>query len=177
MRQLEEEDPDEFEFEDDEFFDFHLNNIVSAKSGDLYIAAETGNFFRSGDGGDTWYSMPTTYEGSFFSVLPLDADRLLLMGLRGNLFSSNNGGEAFSQVDSPVTVLLNGGTVLDDGTILIGGMAGALLESNDDGQTFQLRQQADRKAISVLLPVRRCDHRGRRGRGPTRDIEPVAQGR
>lgn len=150
---LDPDESDDFEFENDVFFDFHLNNIVAAKGGDLYIAAETGNFFRSGDGGETWFSMPTTYEGSFFSVLPLDRERLLLMGLRGNLFYSNNGGEAFSDIDSPVKVLLNGGAVLDDGTILIGGMAGALLESNDGGATFQLRQQNDRKAISVLLPA------------------------
>lgn len=151
-----EDDDDEgdgFDFEDDQFYDFHLNHIVPSASGDLYVSAETGNFFRSGDGGATWYSMPTTYEGSFFSTLPLGGGKLLLMGLRGNLFSSNNGGEAFSEVDSPVAVLLNGGTVLPDGTILIGGMAGALLESTDDGDTFELRQQADRKAISVLLPV------------------------
>lgn len=146
-------DADEFDFEDDQFYDFHLNNIVESPTGDLYIAAEAGNFFRSGDGGSTWYSMPTIYEGSFFSVLPLQAENLVLMGLRGNMFASTNGGEAFRRIDTPVTVLLNDGTVLADGTILIGGMAGALLESNDAGSTFQLRQQTDRKAISVLLPV------------------------
>ncbi|MDH3646271.1 MAG: YCF48-related protein [Gammaproteobacteria bacterium] len=148
-----ETEPDEFDFEDDQYYDFHLNHIVSGDAGDLYIAAEAGNFFRSGDGGETWYSMPTTYQGSFFSVLPLQAQNILLMGLRGNLFSSTNGGEAFIQVDTPVTVLLNDGAVLSDGTVLIGGMAGALLESTDDGASFELRQQANRKAISVLLPV------------------------
>ncbi|MDH3590055.1 MAG: YCF48-related protein [Gammaproteobacteria bacterium] len=148
-----ETDADEFEFEDDQYYDFHLNNIVSATDGDLYIAAEAGNFFRSGDGGKTWYSMPTIYKGSFFSVLPLQAQNLLLMGLRGNLFNSTNGGEAFSKVKLPVTVLLNDGAVLSDGTILIGGMAGALLESNDGGSTFTLLQQANRKAISTLLPA------------------------
>ena len=147
------DDSDEYDFEDDQYFDFHLNHIAAAKSGDLYIAAETGNFFRSGDDGETWFSMPTTYEGSFFSVLPLQGQNLLLMGLRGNLFSSASGGEAFDAIDSPVTVLLNDGAILNDGTIVIGGMAGALLRSKDGGQTFELHQQPDRKAISIVLPV------------------------
>ena len=144
---------DEFEFEDDEFYDFHLNHIVPAPTGDIYIAAEAGNFFRSPDNGETWYSMPTTYEGSFFNTIPLAGEQLLLMGLRGNLFRSNDGGQTWANIETPVTVLLNDGLVLDNGTILIGGMAGAILESTDGGRSFALHQQGDRKAISVLLPV------------------------
>ena len=147
------DDSEEFEFEDDEFYDFHLNHIARSANGDLYVAAEAGRFFRSGDGGETWFSMPTIYEGSFFNTLPLAGEQLLLMGLRGNLFRSNDGGQSWVSLDSPVTVLLNHGIELDDGTILIGGMAGSLLESRDGGQSFQLHQQADRKAISVLLAV------------------------
>lgn len=138
-------------FEDDQFYDFHLNHIIAAANGDLYIAAESGHFFRSPDNGETWYSMPTTYEGSFFNTVPLQGEQLLLMGLRGNLFRSNDGGQNWVEIDTPVTVLLNDGEVLPDGTILIGGMAGTVLESSDGGKTFVLHQQANRKAISVLL--------------------------
>ncbi len=148
-----EDDPDEFDFEDDQYYDFHLNHIAAAENGDLYIAAEAGNFFRSGDGGETWYSMPTVYNGSFFNTLPLDGSDLLLMGMRGNLFASSNGGEAYTQIETPVTVLLNDGAVTEDGTILIGGMAGALLVSTDGGRSFTLFQQRNRKAISTLIPV------------------------
>ncbi len=148
-----EDEGDEFDFEDDQFYDFHLNHIVPSANGDLYIAAEAGHFFRSGDGGETWFAMPTIYEGSFFNTLPLAGEQLLLMGLRGNLFRSNDGGQSWSEIETPVTVLLNDGLMLEDGTILIGGMAGALLESSDGGSSFELHQQADRKAISALLPV------------------------
>ncbi|MBT8143142.1 MAG: hypothetical protein KJO55_00475 [Gammaproteobacteria bacterium] len=144
---------DEFDFEDDEFYDFHLNHIVPAPSGDLYVAAEAGHFFRSPDSGATWYSMPTIYEGSFFNSIPLSGEQLLLIGLRGNIFRSNDGGQNWLPIDSPVTVLLNDGLLLDDGTILIGGMAGAVLESRDGGRSFSLLQQSDRKAISVILPI------------------------
>ncbi|NNF66412.1 MAG: hypothetical protein HKM98_02780 [Gammaproteobacteria bacterium] len=153
LAQEAEEESDEFDFEDDQYYDFHMNKIVSAETGDLYVAAEAGNFFRSGDNGETWFSMPTTYAGSFFSVLPLQGQSLLLMGMRGNLFASTSGGEAFSQVDLPVSVSLNHGAIVNDKTILIGGMAGALLESVDGGSSFRLLQQDNRKAISALVPV------------------------
>lgn len=138
--------------EDDVFYDYHLNHIVAA-DGRLYIAAEAGNFFRSDDGGDTWYSMPTIYEGSYFCTLPLPGDELLLMGLRGNMFRSPDGGVTWEEVSTPVEVLLNHAIVLDDGTILVAGMAGALLESNDGGRSFRLHQQPDRKGIATLMAL------------------------
>lgn len=145
------EESDEFAFEDDVFYDFHLNHITAASDGTLYVAAEGDNFFRSDDAGDTWFSMPTTYEGSFFNTLPLGDERLLLMGMRGNLYVSPDGGQSFTGIDLPVSVLLNDGLDLGNGHLLIGGMAGALLESRDGGTSWTLHQQSDRKAIAGLL--------------------------
>lgn len=144
-------DGEDFEFEDDVYYDFHLNDITAAPNGDLYIAAEGGNFFRSRDSGATWYTMPTIYQGSFFKTLPLDGEQLLLMGMRGNLFHSADGGQQWSAIDLPVTALLNDGLRLGPDHLLLGGMAGTILESRDGGQSWTLHQQADRKAISRLL--------------------------
>lgn len=146
-------DPDDEEmgFDDDQFFDYHLNRITAADNGDLFIAAEGGHFFRSRDGGETWYSMPTTYEGSFFNTLVLDDGRLLLMGMRGNLFSSDDDGRNWTQIELPLTVLLNDALRLSDDHLIIVGMAGAVLESHDGGRSFEVLQQDDRKAIAVIL--------------------------
>ncbi len=53
--------------------------------------------YRSDDGGETWAELPSPYEGSFFGVLPLDDDALLLFGLRGHLFRSEDAGETWTR--------------------------------------------------------------------------------
>ena len=72
--------------------DFHLNAIVPAGAGRLFIAGEAGAIYRSDDGGSTWRKLPSPYAGSWFSALALDADGLLLFGLRGSMYRSGDGG-------------------------------------------------------------------------------------
>lgn len=131
--------------------DFHLNKLASAGGGILYIAAEAGNVFHSHDSGRTWLHLPSEYSGSYFSILPLGRNDLLVFGLRGNIFRSHDGGIAWEAVPSPVEVTLNEGTVMSDGTIVIVGMSGTLLVSQDGGQSFRLIQREDRKAITRAL--------------------------
>lgn len=145
---------EEEDFVDPEYGeDFHLNNIVSAGNGMLYIAAELGHFYRSEDGGEVWYSIPVDYGGSFFATIPLGGDSLLLAGMRGNLFRSENNGLGLQPIDSGTEALLSGGFATVDGRVVISGTAGALLESNDLGRTFELYGQNDRKSIMTVLPA------------------------
>ncbi len=143
----------EDDWEDALPFDYHLNHIVPAGNGMLYIAAEAGHFFRSGDGGQTWESMPTPYEGSFFGALPLDGDSLLLFGMRGNLFRSDDAGVTWRSIDSGVQATLNQGARLSDGRIVIAGMQGILLVSDDGGASFSMLRRPDRKHVADVLPT------------------------
>ncbi len=147
------EDDDEDDWEDDLPFDYHLNHIAAGSNGLLYIAGEAGNFFRSRDRGTSWEWLTPPYEGSFFGLLPLDGDALLLFGMRGNLFRSEDAGDTWTKVDTGTQATLNQGARLSDGRVVIAGMQGILLISDDDGRSFTSVRRPDRKHVASVLPV------------------------
>jgi photosystem II stability/assembly factor-like uncharacterized protein len=138
----------DYGYDDDYAYDYgadmHLNQVTLAASGRLYIAAEAGSIYRSDDGGATWKSLPSPYEGSFFGTVPLDGDSVLLYGLRGHLFRSDDAGESWQELETGTQALLTDGVRLDESTVVIIGLAGAILVSVDGGHSFSLAQQADR---------------------------------
>ena len=147
------EDDDPYGYGYDEGGDNHLNHIARSETGRLYLAAEAGTAYRSDDQGDTWVTLPSPYEGSFFSSLPLDNDSLLLFGLRGHLFRSEDAGETWRAIDLGTQAILTDGIRYADGTIVIVGLEGTLLVSRDGGETFSLAAQADRQGYSSVLPL------------------------
>lgn len=130
--------------------DWHLHEIARDDAGRLFVAAEAGFFYRSDDGGFDWLELPSPYEGSFFGVLPLEEDTLLLFGLRGHLFRSEDAGETWEEIDTGTVALLTSGLQLADGTIVIAGLGGTVLISGDGGRTFERHQQAGRRGISAI---------------------------
>lgn len=137
--------------EEDVWVDFHLNQLSATGNGRRLIAAEAGNIYRSDDGGRSWLSLPSPYEGSFYGSLSLGKGKVLLYGLRGHLFISENAGTSWVPVASNTQATLNDGIRLSDGRIVLAGLAGTLLVSTDQGQSFELHAQADRAGISRVL--------------------------
>lgn len=137
--------------EEEVWVDFHLNHISATQYGRILIAAEAGNIYRSDDGGRSWLSLPSPYEGSFYGSLGLGRGRVLLFGLRGHLFLSENTGTSWTPVVSNTQATLNDGIRLRDGRIVLAGLAGTLLFSEDQGQSFELHAQADRAGIAKVL--------------------------
>ncbi len=133
--------------------DMHLNAVARAADGKLYLAAESGQLFRSDDAGASWLELPSPYEGSFFGVLPLDGAAVLAFGLRGHLFRSEDAGETWREIPTSTEAMLTNGLRLDQQTVVITGLAGTLLVSRDGGSTFNLKQQEDRKGIAAALPA------------------------
>ncbi len=131
--------------------DWHLHELARADNGKLYLAAEAGYAYRSDDGGETWIELPSPYEGSYFGVLPLDGDGVLLFGLRGHLFRSDDAGENWQEIPTGTVSLLTNGIQLADGTIVVVGLGGAVLVSTDGGQKFNFHQQPDRLGISTVV--------------------------
>lgn len=131
--------------------DFHLNEIASAGDGRLYIAAEAGMAYRSDDQGVTWSELSMPYIGSFFGVLPLEGDTVLMFGLRGHLYRSEDAGDSWTAIETGTIAMLNHGVRLEDGTIVIVGLGGVVLISGDDGRTFELHQQEDRSGIQTVV--------------------------
>jgi photosystem II stability/assembly factor-like uncharacterized protein len=134
-----------------ETYDFHLNHIAESADGRLYIAGEAGNLLRSDDRGETWFSLPSPYHGSFFGVLPLGNDSLLVFGLRGNMYRSEDAGNSWSRVNTGTQKALNDGCVFKDGTVVVVGLGGTLLVSWDNGRTFSLRQLPERTGLSAIV--------------------------
>jgi len=132
---------------------FHLNRIVSAGGARLYIAAEAGHLYASDDGGNSWRTLPSPYEGSFFGVLPLEGDALLAFGLRGNLYHSADGGSSWQRIDTATVAMLNGAARFAAAGVAIVGLSGVTLVSHDGGHSFTLLQQADRAGLSGVLSV------------------------
>ena len=133
--------------------DFHLNQIAASETGRLYIAAEAGTVYRSDDGGTSWTLLDPGYPGSFFGVLPLAGDEVLLYGLRGHLFRSEDAGATWTQLETGTTSMLNGGVRLDDGRIVIVGLGGSVLISRDGGRTFALHGRPNRAGIQQTVPL------------------------
>jgi photosystem II stability/assembly factor-like uncharacterized protein len=132
---------------------YHLNRIVAASPTRLYIAAEAGHLYRSDDTGASWLTLASPYRGSFFGVLPLEADAVLAFGLRGNLYRSDDAGASWQKIDTGTIQLLGGAARLDTGGIAVAGLSGVLLVSRDGGHSFTLQQQRDYTGLSAVLSV------------------------
>jgi photosystem II stability/assembly factor-like uncharacterized protein len=146
--------------DDDLAGDPHLNRIVAASQSRFYIAGEAGHLYRSDDSGSTWLQLPSPYAGSFFGLLPLGGDSLLVCGLRGHLFRSDDGGKSWTAIDTGTIAMLNDAVRIGTKRIAVAGLAGALLESHDGGRTFEQRHQLGRKGLSAILPVSGGDGAG-----------------
>ena len=87
------------------------------------------------------------------AVLALDADRVLLLGLRGHLLRSEDAGESWTQVVTATNATLTGALRVDSGQVLITGLEGTLLTSRDGGRNVSLGQLASRQGISAALAL------------------------
>jgi len=141
------EDPDDLT----ESYELHLNNIAYSKSGKLYIVAEAGRIYRSPDLGATWQELPSPYIGSFFSVLPLGNQSLLVYGLRGHLYRSDDAGSNWVAIETHTRELLADGIVLSDGRIILTGTGGLVLVSNDQGKSFRINGLGHRHSFAAIM--------------------------
>ena len=135
------------DFEDD----FHLNTIVPAGPGRLFLAGEAGVLYRSDDNGQTWRALPSPYSGPWFGALSLGADTVLVAGLRGRLYRSDDAGENWTRVETGTTATLTDLIQVRPDLILITGMAGALLTSRDSGVSASYRSLPARQGVATAL--------------------------
>ena len=134
-----------------ESYDLHLNAIAQSASGRIYIVAEAGRIYRSDDLGQTWLDLPSPYIGSFFGILPLQDETVLVFGLRGHLYRSEDAGVSWTEVQTNTREMLTNGLRLDDGRIVIVGMGGTILSSHDQGRTFTRREFGHRNSYSAVI--------------------------
>jgi photosystem II stability/assembly factor-like uncharacterized protein len=129
----------------------HLNGVAGDEQGGVWIAAETGLLFRSRDGGETWVSLDSPYEGTFFGIARApDSGRLIAYGLRGNAFYSDDGGDSWRRSSTETDRSIAGGSWLNDRFVVLVGNVGSLLVSRDGGQSFTDRSLPSRLNLSAV---------------------------
>ena len=133
--------------------DYHLNALVPAREGRLYMGAEFGFAYRSDDGGDNWRMLTTPYTGSWFGVAAPSMDTVLLVGLRGHMYRSEDGGGTWTQVPTETTATLTSIRQLPSGGILVTGHEGVLLKGADDGRSVSLTHLAGRLGITGAMEL------------------------
>lgn len=143
--------PASVENDEEIWVDFHLNQIAATPTGRIYVAAESGNLYRSEEGGRSWSSLPTPYEGSFYGSLSLGQESLLAYGLRGHLFRTEDAGVTWQEIPTGVQATLTDGVNLQDGRIVFAGLAGTMLISEDQGYSFTSQTQDNRAGISKII--------------------------
>lgn len=92
----------------------------------LYLAGEQGLLLRSGDAGASFQTLPTPYAGSWFCMVVLDAQRLVVAGLRGHAYASQDGGQHWVALAGSPPVSFVSALQTPKGQVLLLNQAGGL---------------------------------------------------
>lgn len=133
--------------------DRHLNRILVAPDGTVWVAGEEGLLMRSADVGRTWEAVGLRDDApSLFGLLPLPTGEILVHGLRGRVWRGQPGDEvADVAIEAPVTLAAS--CRLGDGRILLAGAARWFFISGDEGRTFTRLTLPITTAVAELLPL------------------------
>lgn len=91
-----------------------------------YIAGEQGLLFRSDDAGRSFQRLSSPYVGSWFALALLDAQSLVVAGLRGHAYLSRNSGQQWTALDGAPPVSFVSAVVAPGGEVLLANQAGQL---------------------------------------------------
>lgn len=133
--------------------DSHLNRISAGPTGKLYIAGESGTLLRSKDSGATWREIRSSYQGSFYGILPTGENTLLAHGLRGHVLRSDDDGASWKETVGAAPVLLACAVPISGRGILLAGQARQLYLSTDGGVTLSTPAGAPTTSVAELLDL------------------------
>ncbi len=98
---------------------------------------------RTADAGLSWEKLDLgDHQGSWFGILLLSRDEILVFGIAGTLMRSPDGGRTWTSVASGTDRSLFRGAASHDEVLLVGA-SGVLLYSSDRGMTFALRRDEE----------------------------------
>jgi photosystem II stability/assembly factor-like uncharacterized protein len=102
--------------------ELHLNGVIGAADGTLFLASEWGTIFRSSTGGESWEATDSGYEGSFFGLaVNPETNSLFAYGLRG----STDNGESFTVLVQASPLGVYGIAPTTDGHYILTGEQGS----------------------------------------------------
>ncbi|MBJ7538645.1 WD40/YVTN/BNR-like repeat-containing protein [Marinomonas transparens] len=108
--------------------DFGLHLYSIRKQGErILVAGEQGFVTLSMDDGQSFTSIETPYEGSFFTAQLQGDSKIVLAGLRGTTLVSNDNGENWKHIKNPIHASILASFINADGQITMANQAGILL--------------------------------------------------
>ncbi|AEV62587.1 bnr domain-containing protein [Pseudomonas ogarae] len=111
---------------------------LQAQGAKRFLAGEQGLLLATDTADGPFKRLASPYEGSYFGLLPLANNRLLLFGLRANAFRSDDGGQQWQAVTlNGAKASFNAGLQLSDGSIVLLDQGGRVYISQDQGRSFQ----------------------------------------
>jgi len=113
----------------------HLTRIASI-NGELFLIGEQGAAYLSADDGNTFKELKSPYRGTFFGVVALSADDVVIYGLRGNAFRVGRHGTEWTKLVTPTPVTYSASVRLASGETIIASQTGDLLRSVDGGASL-----------------------------------------
>ncbi len=132
----------------------HLNGIFSGPQGQIFVAAEGGRVFRSGDDGRSWKLISLPYKGSIWGGMTLKDGGILVWGMRGHALLSRDGGDTWAELQTSTDQSLTGGAELDGGTLVLVG-ANGIMAFGAASQPFKSIVRDDRQCATAVLPAGR----------------------
>ena len=122
---------------------------IDRSGNNLFIAGEMGLLFRSRDFGQSWETLTSPYEGTFFGIVGNpEGNFVITFGLRGNICYSQDGGESW-QHKSIGRSSINGGTWLSEDALCLVAVDGSIYISVDNGETFKILSEKFPSVIAV----------------------------
>jgi photosystem II stability/assembly factor-like uncharacterized protein len=130
---------------------FHLNSIVTADNGYLYIVGENGIGFCSINNGQDWHTMNMPYDGSLFGIATKN-NSAVAFGLQGNFMVSNDSGITWEASNIGSSASLLGGVIADDMTVSLVGHGGIIVRFNvNDISNLSLHRHPSSAVFSSVL--------------------------
>ena len=135
--------------------DYHLNALAYTEDGDLFIAAEAGAVYRSTDLGNNWEHLDSGYLGSFFDVLVLADNHVVLLGLRGTLYQTHDKGATWSEPIETFKHSLFGGHVRSNELLVLGnsGFISRVAIAEEESKTLKVLNQIHLPARDTLVGI------------------------
>lgn len=99
----------------------HLNSVTKLRNGKFAVAGEHGLVGLSEDGAQ-WSRLTTSYQGSFFGILPWGEKGAIAYGMRGNVFICDDVDiPSWKKIETSTISSFFGGEALDGGAVLLTG--------------------------------------------------------
>jgi len=120
----------------------HLTRIAQL-NGYLYLVGEQGVAYLSTDGGVTFIDLKSPYRGTFFGVVALSSNDVIVYGLRGNAFRVGRHGEEWTTFSSPTPVSFTASVRLASNETIVASQTGDLF----------LGAESSSSLVPIQIPV------------------------